>query len=117
MKLAARAAAKADKDAARAAAKADKDAARAAAKTVDKAAKAAVRAAMKKTTGSTVDTWVDNTTMPTLDYDDLSADLEETNKILVSELAALRKRFMALEAVYHKEHAALTAIRNTIAEC
>lgn len=108
IKEAAKAAAKAEKEAAKAAAKAEKEAAKAAAK--------ATKAAAGAGTGTASVASTESTPKPVLEAI-LPEDPVAANKALIAELSALRRRYAALETVYQKEHAALTAIRATIAGC
>lgn len=109
----------------RAAIKAAEKAAKAATKAAEKAEKEAAKAAApkrpvgrpKKTTATTASVVSDTSTpKPILDTV-LPADPVAANAALVAELSALRRRYAALETVYQKEHAALTAIRAAIADC
>jgi hypothetical protein len=136
VKEATKAAAKAEKEAAKAAAKAEKEATKAAAAVVslpvatgsaakrgpgrpplsaeEKAARAATRAAAKAATisasASVVSATGSTKPKPILDTI-LPDDPVEAKTFLIAQLSELRTRFAALEAAYHKDHAALAAIR------
>ena len=121
-----RAATKAAKEAAKEAEKAAKDASRAATKAAKEAAKAA---APKRSVGrppkagagagtASVMSYASTESIPKPALDTaLPDDPVAANKALNAELSALRRRYAALETVYQKEHAALTAIRTTVAGC
>jgi len=116
IKEAAKAAAKAEKEAAKAAAKAEKEAAKAAAKAAKAAAPKPPKAAAGAGTGTASVASTESTPKPVLEAV-LPEDPVAANKALIAELSALRRRYAALETVYQKEHAALSAIRATIAGC
>jgi len=134
VKEATKAAAKAEKEAAKAAAKAEKEAAASATaasslappaakrgpgrpplSAEEKAARAAARAVAKAATISASASVVSGGAGPTTPKPILDTilpdDPAEAKAFLIAQLSELRTRFTALEAAYHKDHAALAAIR------